>query len=289
MKNEYDYLNDVKMDFSVYDDVNISEEEVRKMSKINKTKKKISKKSFAVVVCAAVLFVSTGVAAASGHLERIIKTVTTGNNYFVQMDPDAAHELPEALNGKIYNAEGEALTAVTEKDINNLYDENGNLLDTESLKKLFNEAFADEGVELGVYNDADMEESKIIYSSLEDAQSDADFDIKIPEYIPDGFEFADAYTFKDENGNTSGLYRNLEYADKNGKKIVLYERFINEETAFVATTNGEIEEIEINGRKTVITDNRNLSFETEDNVSVSILAKDCITKDELIKIAESIE
>ena len=32
-KNEFDYLNDVKMDFSVYENGSISEEEIRRMRK----------------------------------------------------------------------------------------------------------------------------------------------------------------------------------------------------------------------------------------------------------------
>lgn len=289
MKNEYDYLNDVKIDFSVYNEEFITEKEVRKMSKLNKTKKKMSKKSFAAVVFAAALFVSTGVAAASGQLDRVIKTFTTGHNYFIQMDPDAAHELPEALKGKLYNSKGEPLTAITEEEINNLYDEKGKLIDMESLQQMFNDALADDGVQLGTYNDTDAEDSKIIYAALDEAQSSADFNIKVPKYIPDGFEFAQAYAFKDEDGNASGIYRTMEYTDKNGKKLVLSERLINEETAFTAGTDGKLEEIEINGRKVIIMDDSSLSFETEDNVSVSIFTKGNIAKDELVKMAKSME
>ena len=61
------------------------------------------------------------------------------------------------------------------------------------------------------------------------------------------------------------------------------------ETAFEMSTDSNIEEMTINGRKTVIIDDKSANFETEDNVSVMIAAKGNVSKDELIKIAESIK
>lgn len=57
---------------------------------------------------------------------------------------------------------------------------------------------------------------------------------------------------------------------------------------FTASTDGELEEMQINGRTVVIADNRNIDFETADSVSVSILSGGNMTRNELIKAAEGI-
>ena len=69
---------------------------------------------------------------------------------------------------------------------------------------------------------------------------------------------------------------------------MLDERLLNEETAFEAGTDGTIEEISINGHPAVIMDNRSVDFEIGD-VSVGVSGRGVLTRDELIKISESIK
>ncbi len=282
MKNAYDYLNDVRMDFDIYDEEPITEEEVYKMSKISKTEKKGLKKKALIIGAAAVFAVATGVMAADGNIGGIIKTITLGNNIFVQTDPEAAHPLPEELYGRLYDKQGNIVTAVTEDGLDSLYDENGKHIDSDRLMEIFEDALGDEA---DFYEEDEAD--KVTWSSLEEAQAAADFDIKQPGYMPEGFAFESAHAYKDKEGSLSGLYVNLDYSDGNGNVITVMERLLNEETAFKISTDGEMEEVLINGINAVILNGRNINFETQDNISVSIHGGN-IARDELIKIAESI-
>lgn len=283
MKNQYDYLNDAEIDLSIYEEESITEEEVRKMSRINHNKISIKKKVIITGV-AATLAVATGVAAAEGHIERIIRSFTTGHSMFVQVDPNAPHELPKEVVGMLYNKDGNIVTEATDEDLKNMYDKNGNHLTQEQLKKIFDEALGDKA---DIKDDKDVETEG--WSTIEEAQAAAKFDIKHPEYMPEGFSFSKAYTYKNDDGSISGYYMNLEYTDGKGKEITIMERLLNDETAFTMSTDSELEERVINGRTTVIADSRNANFETGDNVYVSVNTKGSVSEDELVKIVESIK
>ncbi len=284
MKNEYDYLNDVKMDFSIYDDVVLTEEEVYKMSETKKNNKSI-KKRIIVTGVAAVLAVATGVAASEGYIDGIIKTITTGHSTFIEIDPRAPHSLPEELTGKLYDKYGNVITAITDEDIKgNIYDKNGKLLSEEQLMKLFNDALGDK-----VNVSEENSEDKAIWNTVQEAQGFVDFNIKYPEYLPGGFTFDNAYAYKDDKGNISRYYMTLDYKNNEGKIFSIHERLLNDETAFEMSTESKLEEMILNGRKTVIAGDKTAEFETDDSVSVTITTKGNVSKDELIKIAESIK
>ncbi len=283
MKNQYDYLNDAEIDLSIYENEYVSEEEVYRMSKSNHKNRGLKKKA-AVIGIAAALAVGTGVAAAEGHIERIIRSFTTGHNMFVQVDPNAPHDLPKEVVGLLYDKSGNVITAATDDDFKNMYDKNGNLLTQEQIREIFDEALGDNA---DIRDEKDAETSE--WNTIEEAQAVAKFDIKYPKYIPEGFSFNRAYTYKNDDGSISGYYMTLEYTNSDGKDINIMERLLNDETAFTMSTDSELKERVINGRKTIIDDGRNADFETEDSVSVSIHTKGNVSEDELIKITESIK
>ena len=283
MKNQYDYLNDAEIDLSIYENEYVSEEEVYRMSVSNHKNRGLKKKA-AVIGIAAALAVGTGVAAAEGHIERIIRSFTTGHNMFVQVDPNAPHDLPKEVVGLLYDKSGNVITAATDDDFKNMYDKNGNLLTQEQIREIFDEALGDNA---DIRDEKDAETSE--WNTIEEAQAVAKFDIKYPKYIPEGFSFNRAYTYKNDDGSISGYYMTLEYTNSEGKDINIMERLLNDETAFKMSTDSELKEMVINGRKTIIDDGRNADFETEDSVSVSIHTKGNVSEDELIKITESIK
>lgn len=282
MKNAFDYLNDVKMDFGRYEEEKISEEEILTM-KNKVAKKRISvKKVCAAALCAAVI-AATCTAFASGYVTNIIKTLTTGHNIFYQYDPEALHELPEEIKGHIFDGEGNALTALPDDfDPADCFDEEGNRFTSESLSELFKSLLGDDVID---DSDYDPEESEYIFASVEEAQRVAVFDIKVPEYLPEGYALKKIYGFKDGDGNVSGEYINMVY-EAGDKKIHIFERVINEQTAF-ETGAANLEEITLNGRRAVISDGESIDYETEDDVSVGIYAHGNITREELLKMAES--
>lgn len=241
------------------------------------------KKLALVAVCATLILGIT--AAASGFGGNIIKMITTGYNSYVQVDPDAPHHLPDELVGKIFDENGIMLESLTKDDIDNIYNENGEKITQEMFAEMIEEIT---GGIVEVGNGYDPEVSEKTFETLEEAQENAAFDIKTPEYMPEGYEMARVYAFKDSDGSISGEYRNIVYKNAEGKEICIFERLLNENTAFAAGTEGTLEELTVNGRKAVIMDGRTLDFETEDNVSVGISTRGNVTRDELIKIAESI-
>lgn len=285
MKNEFDYLNDVKMDFSIYDEEIISEKEINNMKQ-----KKNMKKVYILAACIAVMAISC-TAFASGFVSNIIKTISTGYNTFYQTDASKPLELPDELKGKFFDENGVQINSLSQKDLNNLYDEKGNLLDEKDIQKIYSDAFEGE-VELAeAGDDYDPAESEKSYATIEEAQKDAAFAIKVPEYIPEGYSFTRAYAFKDNNGEVkpgSSFYMNLEYTNGD-KKMLVFERLLNEETAYESGTDGKIEELKINGCRAVIMDNASIQWETKDNISVDIAGRGFIGRDELVKIADSVK
>ena len=283
MKNQYDYLNDAHIDLSIYEEECITEEDVQKMT-ISKNRRTGIKKKAVILSAAAVLAVATGVAASEGHIEKIIRSFTTGHNLFIQLDPNASHDLPKEVIGKLYDENGQVITAITDGDIKNMYDKDSSRLTQEQVQQIFYDALGTDVISADEKNAAT--ESR---STIEEARSMVEFDIKYPEYVPQGFSFNRAYAYKNDDGSISGYYITLEYTNDKGEEITIMERLLNDETAFEMSTDGELEEMMLNGRRTIINDGRSADFETEDNVSVSIHTKNCVSKDELIRMTESIK
>ena len=284
MKDIYDYLNDVKTDFDLYEEETITQEEINNMKALI-SKNKNKKPKGTVIGIAAAVAVATSVAAADKNIDGIINTFTTGHNIFVQTDPNAVHILPEELQGKFFDDMGNPITALKENEgLGKVYDKDGKLLTEKEIAEIFDDAF-DGAVDFTEESEAD----KVIYATLEDAQKAANFNIKYPDYLPEGYSFDCAHTYKGSVGEISGLYMTLEFKNTKGDVIYIYERLLNEETAFKMSSSGMLEEMTVNGRETVVENGNNASFETEDSVSVMISAKNSISKKELIKIVESID
>lgn len=241
------------------------------------------KRFVAVALCAVLVLGITAFAAEYG--DNIIKRITTGYNSFVQVDPDAPCPIPDELLGEIFDKEGNMLESLTKDDVDNMYNENGERITQEMYAKMIEDIT---GGMVKVGYEYNAEESEITFKSLEEAQDNLVFDIKIPKYLPNGHELTRVYTYKGDDKNVSGEYITIVYNNAEGKEITIFERLLNENTAFEAGTDGTLEEIFINGRKAVIVNDTMLSFETEDNISVTISVKKGLTKDELIEIAESI-
>ena len=283
MKNEYDYLNDVKMDFSCYEEETITEKELKSMKRY--TNKRTVKKYLAAAACISLLTVTS--AFASGLVGNIIKTIQTGHNSFVQIDSNVPQPLPDELKDKIFNKNGNPVDSITRSEFDNIYDADGNKITEEKFAKLIEEAT---GGLVRVESDKNSaEEAKKNFATIDAAQSNAVFDIKIPEYLPDDYLISRIYTYKEEDGSPSGEYITIVYKNSNDEDITIHERILNENTAFEAGTDGKVEELTINGRTAVIMNESSLNLETEDDVSVGIYTHGNISRAELVKIAESVK
>ncbi|MDD6483296.1 MAG: DUF4367 domain-containing protein [Clostridiales bacterium] len=279
MKNEFDYLNDVKMDFECYKIQALNGKELSDMKKKITEKKKLNRRRlYAAAACIAVCAL-TGTAFASGLMDNIVKIISTGHNTFVQMDPSFA-ELPPELYGKVFDKNGVPLNRISKSDLGHIYDSQGNKLD---FKKLYEDVFGSDVQTAEKYN---AEESEAVYASVEEAKQHSSFDIKLAQAVPEGWILSKIYTYKDENGAPSSDYITLEY--KNGEReITVFERNLSKDISFTSGTDGDIEELVINGRPAVLCDGKNLDWESEDNVSVSIASQGNLNRRELIRFAES--
>ena len=113
-RNEFDFLNDVKMDFSDYEIMNLSEMERNKMKNVNKPHKKFSVgKVSALAACVALVVALSQTAMAKDFFSNIISSVSTGHNLFVKTDDsNMKMTLPDEVKGKFYDKDGKRCIGV---------------------------------------------------------------------------------------------------------------------------------------------------------------------------------
>ncbi len=300
MKNEFDYLNDAKIDFSKYEETILSEKELEKMKDIIKTapkgKKPIWGRVAALAACVAVVAAFSQTAIAKELFDGIIKKLSTGRNEFYQYDVENMEvDIPEEYQ-ILFDENGNLVTKYNAGTV--YYDKDGNKIDDP--KAYMAEAGIYDAVVTekdGVYTItvANEEDNILEYMrkkgyNVIDNEKDIvklnealDFDCQLPSKLPEGFSFMGAGYFEDD-----GKYLFLYYSDQDGRYISVDQRLITDETAITMGTDEEIEETEVNGHKAVLSGERNLDWEYGD-VAIGIHGRDLITRDQLFDMAESME
>lgn len=290
MKNEFEILNDVKMDFSDYENIELTDTERENMKKAIKQKRKISRRRvLGIAACIALAAVLSQTTFAQSFIGRIVKSVSTGHNTFYQTDNTGAEaELPKAFWGLLYTADGKpAKTFVVGGEY---YDKAGNKI--ENVPEYLAEnaemtEFSDENIKISVAgkrNEDPLEHTAEfgypIIKNIDEIDGFLCFDSKLPEYLPEGYSFYGASAYGDEY--LFVYYKNQE----TGNYFMVHERIINEETAFESGTDGEMHETEIRGHKAVVSDRSSIDWE-EDGISVGISSRGGFSEEELIKVAMS--
>lgn len=185
-------------------------------------------------------------------------------------DGNVLEQFPE--NGKIYNQNGEEviLSGVAWKD------ENGDIVT--KFEALTREEY-----------DEQLNNEMTTMTNPEEAKPYLAFDFSLPGYMPEGYKFDRIQLFNDENGKP---VENCEYAyvyfsnGDHAKDIYLQLRLMNEETAYEAGI-GDVEEIEINGNKGVISEG-NMDIEIDGVMYMFSARASGIDNEQLIKMVESI-
>lgn len=296
MKNEFDYLNDVKMDFSIYDDCKLSDMEREKMKNIMKKTKKINRgKIAALAACVAGIAIFSQTALAKDLLVNIIKTFSTGHNTFSLIEPsDVEIGIPKEALGMIFNEKGKEIKAYKEGEV--LYDENGDKIEDFGAfmrdKVGIYEVLTEDGkggtirVSYAPADDDPLDFSRRegypIIRNIDEINGYLSFDAKLPDYLPDGYSFYGASAYG--NDYLFVYYMNQE----NGQWFSLHERIINNETAYESGTDGTIEEVAIHGQKAVMMDERSIAWESG-KISIDLSGRGFLNRTELIKVAESIQ
>lgn len=288
MKNEYDYLNDVTVDFSKYEEIKLSEKELKKMKKITSKKKICISKIAAVAASIAIVAALSQTALAKQLMDRIIKTVSTGQNSFTQYDSsDMTVEIPDEYKGLFFDRKGNELEYLTMGKA--VYDADGSEI-TDMVAYLNEHLNSDEYIFASGNREnysstieycADNGYSILQGEELSKLSDVLDFAPLLPGEFPEGFDLTAAAYF-----DTDGKYVTLACTNAEGQEIIIMERILNEDTATHMGTDSTIEEIEINGNKAVLIGDQSLDWEVG-NLSVAISGRGNITRDELIAMAES--
>ncbi|MBP1904302.1 hypothetical protein J2Z32_000919 [Paenibacillus turicensis] len=133
----------------------------------------------------------------------------------------------------------------------------------------------------------DTDDDTLSLNNFSDLAKYTDFDVLLPTYLPEGYTFEQAKLYKDAEGQISGKYVSLYFANKVTKgTIYMQQRFPDEETAYETSTDGKLEQLTINGVTAILMDEHKLNWETK-TALYSLSSKD-ITKADLIRLAESI-
>ncbi len=306
MKNEFDYLNDAAVDLDEYEPAELTEEErlIMKEKILEKSKKRPHAKRYIAIAAAVALAAAISVPAFAGNgfVEKIVKYVSLGHNVIIETDDSGAvFTLPEALNGRVFDKDGNRVTEIEggldAEDIE-LYDENGVKYDAERwIELMYETGVVDKGkadVSAGsVYSGKlipDEGEGVKVYTTAEEFNAfkeKLNFKLLEPEYLPEGYSFLYAEGFADGDGNISGDYAVIGYS--NGKNVfTIHERIITDETKFTASFDEPVTETKIHGCTAAVSEH---SADWEENgISVSILSgNSSVTGGELVKVAESVK
>ena len=299
MKNEYDYLNDVKVDFSVYEEKPLSEKELNAMKKIvSKNKKPHWGRIAALAACVAVVAALSQTAFAKGLARelwfKIVSKVSTGHNEFYSVE-FSDKDMPAEYN-ILFDADGSPIPHDEDYDpAATYYDADGNVITdvqaylNEKVKELFPEDYEHVDISLSANTVTDtlthLEENGYTVDRGENAAENAAkhmiFKPLLPEKLPEGYSLNGAAYFSD-----SGKYLTLIYTNAEGKELVVFERFMDEETAFAAGYDGTVEETRVNGHVAALSNGTTIDWEAGD-VSVGLHTGGNLGKEQIIEMAES--
>ncbi len=291
-KNEFDYLNDVKMDFSDYEIMNLTELERNTMKNINKPHKKFSVgKLSALAACVALVVAFSQTAIAKDFLSNIITNVSTGHNQFFKIDDsNRKMTLPKEVRGKFFDKEGNPVTEYRSGD--KLYDAEGN--EISDVPRYITETLGIDTLTMNgakvkvqvkpsdkdVLKEAEEKGENVVYD-IEKINDSLNFTAKLPDYVPENFEFFGA--------TADGDYLFLYYREKEtGSFFAIHERAINDETAFQSSTDGSLIETTVNGNKAVLMDGDCLDWET-DGIAIGVMGRNVISTTDVYKVADSIK
>lgn len=287
MKREYEFFNDVKMDFSEYEEVPFTEQErltmKNNLKKSNKTYHSRKRMMWAAGL-AACLAITSQTSFAKDLAEKIfslghasIIAETESNTDEVVTIP-----MPDELKGQIFDKNGNELTELS-SDMQEIYDKDGDQAMICSSEK---DGTVSYSLEKYSAEDPLADDDYIVsFDSIEDLELNLSFDLKIPERLPDGFFLSKIYGFQDDDGNVSSDYAVLTYSNSDAS-FTIHERRDSEETRFTAALY-DPQEMDFHGEIAVYTDSEfNAAW---DGTIISILGNDTLTGDALLEVAGSLK
>lgn len=220
---------------------------------------------------------------AQGVVDKIVRTVSLGHITVFEEEPSEikSHPVPEQFKGKIFDKDGNpvkvfsgetgAIYTADGEEIANLNFESGKVITVAEQERM-------------------LKEQTLVVKDPNELNNYTCFDVKLPNYLPQGFKFSKAEFFKEnkddvvENAKYIGLYFTNE---KTGKYIYMQQRLAEKEAAY-ETGADKVEEIKVNGADAVFYGDSNLDWEAN-GVIYMLSGRGLVTKGEMIKMAESIK
>ena len=260
--------------------INTSLENIKKYKgadNMKKSKKMIIRAASLPLVC--ILGVTTMRTSFAQELADKIANFISIGHVTVHEDPiyDEGEiiQVPEELKGKIFDKEGNLIEEFTVGNPPAIYTADGEkiaFIETETMK-IVTEA------------EVEKENNNLLVKDVNKLNDYTCFEVILPSYLPEGYEFDRAEFFRDENGLVeNSKYISLYFTnDETGEYIYMQQRFADEETAY-ETGGQKVEQLKINGADAILYDN---NLDWEDNGVIYMLNGRGIPRDELIETAES--
>ncbi|WP_027623793.1 DUF4367 domain-containing protein [Clostridium lundense] len=247
--------------------------------------KKLNKKSYIAKVAsvAAVGIISVSLikpAFAREIADKVIRTISLGHVSVIQMESPKIEKIPvpDEYKGKIFDKHGNKIEIVTKENAGEMYTAKG-------------EKIADfiDGKIITVEQEKKLRKKGVLeVRDTNEINKHACFKVILPSYLPEGYKFDRAEFSKGNEGEILDKFVNLYFVnEKTGKTMYMQQRLACEGMNSVSDAE-KVEKIKINGVDAVISNDRYIDWEYK-KVIYSLSGKESITKDELIKIAQSIK
>ncbi|WP_339317170.1 DUF4367 domain-containing protein [Paenibacillus sp. FSL R10-2734] len=213
-------------------------------------------------------------------LSKVLQTINLGHIVAHEVEYSVENNvIPDELKGKIFDSNGNAiLTPDAAQKADDVYNADGEKI------------VGFEDGRLVTQSERDQEKPKVLIvrdsSKLNEYTM---FDVGLPEYLPDGYAFDRAEFYKNDNGEVikNSKYIDLYFINKaTNERITMQQRYADEETAYEMSTDGTIENVEINGVDAVFWNGKAIDWEA--NGVLYGVVSSSLDKDDLTKVAESI-
>lgn len=282
-------MNLASKDFSKDSNKEAVLKKIQKNMNVNKgdsIMKKVNRFRRIAVVAASLAIVCTVMMQTTFAQDLIVKiknSISLGHITALQVEQhrEETYPVPDKLKGKLFDKEGKLIEEFTEENQGKMYTADGEkIVDWTKEGEIITEAQKEK-----------MDKEKyLVVKNIDELNKYTCFNVILPSYLPEGCKFDRAQFYKDENGTVSNSkYVDLYFTNElTGKYIWMQQRFADEETGYEFSTDGEIEKVKVNEVDAVICDGKSIDWEAN-GVLYGLFGKGEISKDELIKIAESIK
>lgn len=216
---------------------------------------------------------------------KILKAFNVGNYTAVildEKDEPSEFNIPDEFKGEIVDKNGKAIEVFTKQNRDELYTKTGEKIAYINIKE--KRIVTEVQAEAEKKNEGGVVEVK----DINKANEKLCFKVNLPTYLPEGYKFEKAELFGDKDDVSDKCVGLTFKSEKTGKTIYMQQRWVCEETKCYGNS-GKVEEIKINGVKALLSDDRNLNWESNNVMNFLSLSKSGLSKAELIKIAESMK